>query len=547
MTTSGPGMPIAMCLGGLPVSKLRELAGPVLVRTLEILGGEAADDRDSLVRVMTTVAQQRGATALEDPLFRKQLIDSLPLEKARELAERLRVPVSPRIFSDIEHVDFDFDKSAFQELAGFFGLVEPPRAPAGQHLSVEQVSPSFGLFEHQRVAADQVLNAIAAPPGRVVLHMPTGAGKTRTAMHVVCRLLNGGRPKLIVWLAQSSELLEQAVDAFLSAWNALGNRDVTLVRLWGSGQVPDISGISDGLVVGGLAKLHSLNSRDQFALLNLGRKSALVVIDEAHQAIAPTYKTILEKLADAGRESGLLGLTATPGRTWSDLAEDEKLSEFFCHNKVILTVPGYSNPVKYLMDEGYLAEPTFEMLKVPPTTLTTGTKRSVADDDDYSAEVLSAVSQNAERNAAILKKIKEVIARHKRVIVFASSVQNAELFMSLLTATGITAYVITGETPKGQREYAIRQYKTPSPDPIVLCNYGVLTTGFDAPGTSAAIVARPTKSLVLFSQMVGRATRGVKAGGNRTCEIVTVVDPDLPGFGDVAEAFVNWEDVWGTS
>jgi len=79
---------------------------------------------------------------------------------------------------------------------------------------------------------------------------------------------------------------------------------------------------------------------------------------------------------------------------------------------------------------------------------------------------------------------------------------------------------------------------------LVICNYGVLTTGFDAPNTSATVIARPTKSLVLYSQMVGRATRGPKAGGNVTCEISTVVDIGLPGFGDLAEAFTNWEDVW---
>jgi len=79
---------------------------------------------------------------------------------------------------------------------------------------------------------------------------------------------------------------------------------------------------------------------------------------------------------------------------------------------------------------------------------------------------------------------------------------------------------------------------------MVLCNFGVLTTGFDAPQTSAVVISRPTRSLVLYSQMVGRAIRGPRAGGNREAEITTVVDTALPGFGDVAEAFTNWEDVW---
>ena len=62
--------------------------------------------------------------------------------------------------------------------------------------------------------------------------------------------------------------------------------------------------------------------------------------------------------------------------------------------------------------------------------------------------------------------------------------------------------------------------------------------------TSAAIIARPTKSLVLYSQMVGRAIRGPKVGGTLDAEIWTVIDQNLPGFRDISEAFLNWEDVW---
>ena len=60
---------------------------------------------------------------------------------------------------------------------------------------------------------------------------------------------------------------------------------------------------------------------------------------------------------------------------------------------------------------------------------------------------------------------------------------------------------------------------------MIVVNYGVLTTGFDAPAISAAVIARPTRSLVLYSQMIGRATRGTRAGGNAEAEIVTVCRP----------------------
>ena len=114
----------------------------------------------------------------------------------------------------------------------------------------------------------------------------------------------------------------------------------------------------------------------------------------------------------------------------------------------------------------------------------------------------------------------------------------------VLSTEEIDGYVVTGLTNPTSRARIIEKFRSSTQKPMVLCNFGVLTTGFDAPNTSATVIARPTRSLVLYSQMVGRATRGPKAGGNKECEISTVIDIDLPGFGDMADAFTNWEDVW---
>ena len=149
---------------------------------------------------------------------------------------------------------------------------------------------------------------------------------------------------------------------------------------------------------------------------------------------------------------------------------------------------------------------------------------------------------------AIVEEGRRLIeAGHKRIILFGASVRHAELLAAAFLALEIEAHVVTGKTATVARARAIEKFRQVSSRPMILCNFGVLTTGFDAPNTSAAIIARPTRSLVLFSQMVGRATRGPKAGGNETCAISTVVDIDLPGFGDVADAFTNWEDVWNGS
>jgi superfamily II DNA or RNA helicase len=158
--------------------------------------------------------------------------------------------------------------------------------------------------------------------------------------------------------------------------------------------------------------------------------------------------------------------------------------------------------------------------------------------------VLSRLADDEIRNVAIVREVQQLITRHRRILVFAATVGHALLLATVLRALGVAAQAVSGATPSPERSRLISWYKDAADEPRVLANYGVLTTGFDAPSTSAAVIARPTKSLVLFSQMVGRTTRGIKAGGNLEAEVVTVVDTALPGFGDLTTAFTNWEDVW---
>jgi superfamily II DNA or RNA helicase len=164
-----------------------------------------------------------------------------------------------------------------------------------------------------------------------------------------------------------------------------------------------------------------------------------------------------------------------------------------------------------------------------------------------SDKVLKKISQDSLRNIAIITKIQQLVEKHQRIILFAITVNHAVVLNSLLTALGINSKVLTSNTNPSERNNIIHDFKISriqNPAPIVLCNYGILTTGFDAPETSCAVIARPTDSLVLYSQMIGRAIRGTISGGNDKAEIVTVIDENLSGFGAVADAFTNWDDVW---
>ena len=374
--------------------------------------------------------------------------------------------------------------------------------------------------------------------------MPTGSGKTRTAMNIIADHLRQTEPGFVVWLAYSEELCEQAASEFEKAWDHLGNRDIQVHRFWGD-RTLNVETLGDGFMVAGLSKMYNLAKRQIGKFAKVGQPCTLVISDEAHQAIAETYSLVLESLLVHHRNPGLLGLTATPGRTWADIHEDEKLARFFARNKVMLEVEGYENPVTYLIEEGYLADPEFNPLFTEPgLDLTDVDRRKLKSRLNLPEDILRQLAEDQERNTAILTRIEEMIQRHSRILFFGTTVDHAKVVATVLQAREHHAAVITGETDDSARKRRIKQFKKETEEPMVLCNYGVLTTGFDAPNTSAALIARPTNSLVLYSQMLGRAIRGPKAGGNEKAEIVTVIDQNLPGFGSVADAFINWEDVW---
>lgn len=436
-------------------------------------------------------------------------------------------------------------RTASDDLDGYVEVLGLPRARMVETKNPPTFAePSYGLFPHQ-VRAVRRLRTVLNRSGLALLHMPTGAGKTRTAMNLVCEVLRE-TDSAVLWIASTRELCEQAVFEFESAWGFLGNRRVPVHPMWG-GREWTAEGIRDGLAVATPQTLHSRLKRDggEFAV-DLAQGLSLIVFDEAHQIVAPTYETSVMQLSAAGigGNTPIVGLSATPGRTFEGTEADLRLARFFEGNKVLLdTGPeGASNPVRYLIDNQYLAEPDFRLLTptglAPPGEVVDASLFYPEDDEelrmdpvDYVRLVADAVHELAEEG-------------HKRILVFAASVGLSEDIAAALSATGLISEGVHGETDAAMRAAAVERYRAQGSTPRALVNYGVLTTGFDAPRTSAAVIARPTKSLVMYSQMVGRAIRGKKQGGNERATVITVVDPAIPAFGSIAEAFVHWEEHW---
>ena len=477
--------------------------------------------------------------AVDDSQKREILLNAVPLNKVAELEDRVGMEIN------LLQQKIKLEQTVRRAVMGFFGYatiddrstisLEPP----------ETVIPKRGLFPYQKRAASAIERYLYFDDSRALLHLPTGTGKTRTAMSIVASHLRGRKKGLVVWLAATRELLEQAADEFDLTWRTVGDRQVDCLRFWSSYNTP-INEIRDGIIIAGLAKLHSYG-KNRKRIWDLGDRTTMVVFDEAHQAVATTYQDIVETIATRNQRTPVLGLSATPGRTWGNPEVDAAVAELFNNNKVMIDFGG-SNPIKRLTEEGYLSAVNFSQLNVESgIQLSADDLKEISQALDIPESLALRLGDNEQRNLRIVQRLLELFEKHSRIIVFAASVNNALLLASVCRGVGLKADAVTGKTNINEREHIIQRFKRTGGPNRVLINFGVLTTGFDAPAASATLIARPTKSLVLYSQMVGRVIRGPKAGGTKRCEVITVVDTKIPGFGDVAEAFSNWEDVWNVT
>lgn len=408
------------------------------------------------------------------------------------------------------------------------------------------VSPLYPLYPYQKEISDKTFKILDTSQ-RVLIHLPTGSGKTRTAMNIVIEHLRMSPDNLVLWLADREELCQQAFDEFNKAWGACGVRETTSYGFFSSSP-ESLGGIDSGFVVAGLHTLNSIRDQDSNKLKllydKLRSKVTLVIFDEAHKAVAETYKSVTEDFIESdGFTSKLIGLTATPGRKFGEQKiddENKRLAEFFDFNKVSMNVPGYLSPIDYLVSNQYLAKANFSSLNYLNSEVT-----GFALKNETTSSTLKALSKNNERNKVILETIKKEVELGKQVIVFACSVEHSQGLSIALNCLGVTSASIDSKLDtQASRRLKIAQYKENKIS--VLTNYNVLTAGFDAPQTSVTVIAKPTNSLVEYLQMAGRAMRGARSGGNQECWIYNVND-DIPEFQSVNRAFEYWDNMWTES
>jgi superfamily II DNA or RNA helicase len=377
------------------------------------------------------------------------------------------------------------------------------------------------------------------PNGRhlkAMVELPTGAGKTRVATETVLRLfIEGNLRGPVLWIAQSLELCEQAVQTWSTVWRGLGDeRPLTIGRLWESNTVhePDTE---FSVIVATDAKLDVILDSPEYEWLS---ESSAVIVDEGHRAGgSERYTRILNWLGVAGRgwERPLVGLSATPFKGTSETATVALASRFGTRKYDAFETNAYGQ----LAELGVLARVQREVLPGIEVVLRADEIADATEKRRISPSVLDRLGRDQARMSILVNHIMG-LDENWPVLVFTPNVLSAQVLAAILRYRGIEAAAVSGQTGRQERRDIIGRVKRN--EIRVLTNCDLLIQGFDAPGVRALYIARPTFSPNAYIQMAGRGLRGPKNGGKDECLIVDLAD----NFGDVNEllGYREYEDFW---
>ncbi len=341
----------------------------------------------------------------------------------------------------------------------------------------------YQLRNYQSDAVKAVIHYFRHNNSPAVLVLPTGAGKSL----VIAELARIARGKVLV-LTHVKELVEQnhakyeSYDLTASIYSAgLGRKEVEQQVVFASIQS----------MVNGLAHFQ--------------QPFSLVVIDECHRVSNNKdsgYAKVLKHLQQLSSDVKVLGLTATPyrlGMGW--------IYQYHTRGMVRTTEPRffrdciYELPIQHLLDEQFLtpariidvASLSYDFSQLTPNA--TGRYKE--------SELDQVIDSNQRLTPQIVKQIEHLSQKMKGVMIFAATVKHAQEIISLLPPE--TSALIIGDTPTKERERLIQQFKQQQIKTIV--NVSVLTTGFDAPHVDLIAILRPTESVSLYQQIIGRGLR----------------------------------------
>lgn len=352
-----------------------------------------------------------------------------------------------------------------------------------QEQAILALGNHINLRHYQTAAHDAVDYWVEKVGRKPLVVMATGTGKT--PWFATCKF------RRVLILAHRDRLCEQSISTF--QW-------VRPELKVGLEKADSSASQYDQVVVASIQTLGSKRANDK-GELELTRRLLkwpqnhfdLIIIDEAHHALGKSYLRILHHFR-AGEPDGpvLIGVTATPFR-----GDGQPLSNLFDeHNGQV----AFKYTLEDATNDGWLCDLIYKRVK---TKIDISHVKPKGDDLDEK-QLAKAVNVDP-RNSAIISAVDKHAPDRKSILVFAVDIDHAETLCEQFQKRGYSAGVIHYKIPKVEKDKLLRDFQEGSLR--VLVNVHILTEGVDIPRTDCLVFCRPTRSLVLLSQMLGRGTR----------------------------------------
>ena len=338
------------------------------------------------------------------------------------------------------------------------------------------------LRDYQQDLLEKAVSALIPAKARVMLQLPTGGGKTHIAGALLRRWLHNGRKA--VWLTHRTELADQTCGMLSDA----GVSAISL-KTWQSGH--DAPSVPNGVVILMAQTVGRRTNRMQ--IWGKYRGDDLLVIDEAHHATADGWERAIEQWP--GR---VIGLTATPWRLSVKEGFDHLFSKLHCGPQVgELQADDWLCPARVLMPK-------------PEEIIRAGKVNSIGEYSESGIEQANRDRPDVMTAGAL--RFWQSHATGRQTVVYAISQDHARNLTTVFNDAGIPAAVMLSDTLPDERAKAIESFGNGTLR--VLVNVAVATEGFDLPDASCVVITRPTMSLALYLQMVGRGLRPKPDGGD---------------------------------
>lgn len=386
---------------------------------------------------------------------------------------------------------------------------------------IDTSSQQIQLRDYQLECLEAIKNAAHRGVKRQLVVLATGTGKT-VIFSQLPKMIRGGRQMLVI--AHRTELLDQAAEKIQWANPGL-NVEVEQANRRVSPHAQAI-----------VASIQTLSVSPKRLASLAPDTIALVIVDEAHHCTASTYVSLLHRLGLAPDVAGiskdrsqaafasfkpdrnapfLVGFTATPHRTDS-IGLEAVLDEIV-----------YSKTITEMMRTGWLCKIVGKRIETNADISGIKVTRG-----DFQEGSLSDSVNTPERNSLAVKSYL-ALASGRQALVFCVDVEHTQSMCQTFTDTGVKAEYVIGSSPQDLRGDIVQDYKSGKIQVLVNCM--VLTEGFDAPETSCIVMARPTKSSLLYTQMMGRGTR--IASGKEALLVIDLVDIGAAGVQTVNTLF----------